>query len=426
LWIERDDVQTVQPAVTDTYGRNAVWADYECVLHLNEASGNGTLGEFVDSTGNGYDAHLTTGASITGTTANHPFGGSWLDFTTAEALTLPGSASMLDGGDVTLGYMCHIDISDVSRGSFGNFSNTPDNNWHQIQTNGKARSKTDGAHDVADPGPLTINALHSVQMTHTSTHLRVYVDGVEVATDSIVVVTAGIIGAVDYRIGTYHSNSLSARADGRIGGIRAKKTASSPDRIATEDANKLSVTAWGTVGDWVTEASSQSGLQWGILQNQATLSDLQWGILQNQSSLSGLQWVILQNKTSTTDARWDINQPAESAVNIQWALSAAASTSLGAQWDVLSLALSGFGLRWDVSGQINSQLAFQWGILSATVASLDSRWDVQELIIAGATLEWSVIGLVGSDLTLRWNTKSATEFPDLTGVITISVDAFQI
>src|SRR3989344_9011926 len=41
-------------AVTDTYGRNAVWADYEVVLHLNETTGGS--GAFIDSTGNGHDA----------------------------------------------------------------------------------------------------------------------------------------------------------------------------------------------------------------------------------------------------------------------------------------------------------------------------------------------------------------------------------
>jgi len=41
-------------AVGATYGRNAVWSDYKLVYHLKE-TGNGTLGEYVDSTGNGYN-----------------------------------------------------------------------------------------------------------------------------------------------------------------------------------------------------------------------------------------------------------------------------------------------------------------------------------------------------------------------------------
>ena len=44
------------PAVTSTYGRNNVWSNgYEAVYHLQE-TGNGTTGEFLDSTGNNRNA----------------------------------------------------------------------------------------------------------------------------------------------------------------------------------------------------------------------------------------------------------------------------------------------------------------------------------------------------------------------------------
>lgn len=43
-----------EPAFTATYGRNAVWSDYEAVWHLNETATGGS-GSIVDSTGNGHD-----------------------------------------------------------------------------------------------------------------------------------------------------------------------------------------------------------------------------------------------------------------------------------------------------------------------------------------------------------------------------------
>lgn len=44
-----------QPAVSDTYGRDAVWSNgYEAVLHLQEAVNN-TANGYADSTGNGHD-----------------------------------------------------------------------------------------------------------------------------------------------------------------------------------------------------------------------------------------------------------------------------------------------------------------------------------------------------------------------------------
>ena len=53
-----------QPAVADTYGRNAVWASYEAVFHLQEDPA-GAAPQMIDSTGNGHDL-TTSGAMTTG------------------------------------------------------------------------------------------------------------------------------------------------------------------------------------------------------------------------------------------------------------------------------------------------------------------------------------------------------------------------
>lgn len=56
-----------QPAVTDTYGRNAVWSAFHMVHHLNETA-NTTAGGYIDSTGNGYDGTGTSMSAGNGTT----------------------------------------------------------------------------------------------------------------------------------------------------------------------------------------------------------------------------------------------------------------------------------------------------------------------------------------------------------------------
>jgi hypothetical protein len=53
IYVEADAVQTAQPAVTATYGRNAVWSDYEYVYHFSDTVASAVL---TDSTGNGNDA----------------------------------------------------------------------------------------------------------------------------------------------------------------------------------------------------------------------------------------------------------------------------------------------------------------------------------------------------------------------------------
>ncbi len=54
IWLFYGKAGETQPLVTDTYGRNAVWADYRAVYHLGEAANN-TSGGYTDSTGS-YDA----------------------------------------------------------------------------------------------------------------------------------------------------------------------------------------------------------------------------------------------------------------------------------------------------------------------------------------------------------------------------------
>jgi hypothetical protein len=58
VYMEADTVATTQPAVTDTYGRNAVWADREVHYHMNETPASGS----VDVTGNRADLTVSTGA----------------------------------------------------------------------------------------------------------------------------------------------------------------------------------------------------------------------------------------------------------------------------------------------------------------------------------------------------------------------------
>lgn len=102
-----------QPAVTDTYGRNAVWADYEAVLHLNEAV-NTTSGGYVDATGNGHDG---TGVSMAEAAVAGKFG---------NAASFDGSADYIAVGgtfntDTALSVTGWIkqDTETVDQGLFG-------------------------------------------------------------------------------------------------------------------------------------------------------------------------------------------------------------------------------------------------------------------------------------------------------------------
>lgn len=89
---------SAQPAPDDAFGRNAVWRDFEAVLHL-------TNGDLVDSTGNGHDAvlHNTFGAPFS---TAHPMGGTWFNFMPEHLahMTLSASEGILDGSDYYISF----------------------------------------------------------------------------------------------------------------------------------------------------------------------------------------------------------------------------------------------------------------------------------------------------------------------------------
>lgn len=92
IWIwYQTPTSSTQPAVTAAYGRNAVWAAYECVYHFNGDPNGGTTGD-IDSSGN------ITGATLTHTSVDLVAGrfgtGAW-NFASTEAMDTnfnPGAA----------------------------------------------------------------------------------------------------------------------------------------------------------------------------------------------------------------------------------------------------------------------------------------------------------------------------------------------
>ena len=110
-----------QPPVTDPFGRNAVWADYEAVLHLNDA-------EWTDSTGNGYDG---TG-SVSVVSTDNPFGSTWAKFDQTNHITIPTGAALNDSF-LTVQAIFHRDGGSVDdAGIISNRYSTQGGNFFQL------------------------------------------------------------------------------------------------------------------------------------------------------------------------------------------------------------------------------------------------------------------------------------------------------
>jgi hypothetical protein len=302
IYIEADSSQTSQPAVTATYGRNAVWSDYAAVLHLSESSGNGTAGEFVDSTGNGHSGELTTGSSISGVSTAHPWGGSWLNFNGTEAITLASSDSMLDGSNLILSAWANFDERSSGEGLFGNRSDSPDNNWIQLQSSARLFVKGATTEDTIDPTEFSgSTSLLAHAEFEKANRLEVFEDGVTLGSAATSIHSsnqAGITGASDYRIGTYFDDRSSRKIDGRVGEVRARASLLANNWKVTEYDNQSSSSAWGTVGTWADSGGggTQSVTLDQITENEtvftstvtAGATNVTAGLLSEQETLFGL------------------------------------------------------------------------------------------------------------------------------------------
>jgi len=266
IYLEADSVSSTQPAIGAAFGRNAVWSGYEAVLHLRE-SGNGTAGEFVDSTGNGHDGQLTTGSSISTTSSSHPFGDVWPDFTQDHVITLANSTNLIDNTAFSMSVYCNVDFSINSVGLFGNRNNADDTNWAGFQASERLFTKGSTVENLADNGARPTLTTLLVTGTQDTSALRLYSDSTNIASDTTITSGESISSTQNFRIGTYFDNSFARRLNGRVCEARVRRSVLSGDWIATENDNQSSIGAWGTVGAWKEATPSAFQAAWAHYRN---------------------------------------------------------------------------------------------------------------------------------------------------------------
>lgn len=248
IYIEADAVATTQPAVGASFGRDAVWASFEVVLHLSET---GTNGVFVDSTGNGHGTTLTTGATLGTTSAGHPFGSTWPDFTAAQALTLTSSTGLINNSAFSMSAWLSIDMLSNVEGLWGNRWDSPDTNWAQFNTSARIITKAATVENTAAP---TFPAQGTTFLSDTyqdSSTLKLFHDGVLAAEDNSVTGGQSIVSVNDFRIGTYFDNAAARRYNGRICEVRVKKSIGSNDLRTSEYNNQNDAATFFTSSAWV-------------------------------------------------------------------------------------------------------------------------------------------------------------------------------
>lgn len=261
IFIESDDVETAQPAVTATYGRNAVWTDYESVGHLVETA-NTDAGGYTDSTGNNDG----TGISMALSLVAGPFGGDVAKFDGSnDRIEFPISLAASD--DVfTIQAWSNPDDLTVDQRLFSLLGAT--NNASAEITWMDADGSGDGWRAQAKDASTVINtvgldssndASATWQMIHHAygSSNIIYVDGSSSASGSGTSNFSDGTGDADTAIiaNLWQLTGTGAYFDGAIAAFRLRMSVLSADWISTEYDNQNSSTAWVTVGTWADDGA---------------------------------------------------------------------------------------------------------------------------------------------------------------------------
>jgi len=244
IYIEKDSVQTSQPAANTTYGSENVWTT--AVL----SSIDGTT----DDTSNGNDATEEGGITAGGGTGTFgvatDFDGSndYLDVTTETNL------AFTDASDFSM--FVWIKSADQSRSIIiGDWNGSPSTNL-EIQTDGKIRAYLDSTGEIKNYNSTNVvddDAWHRIGLTYEGTGqtLKLFIDGVsETVTKNN---DNTLSGSFD------NSNTLRFGSDNRAGGhpydglahgFYISDNELTENWVGDEYDNQSSVSAWGTVGTW--------------------------------------------------------------------------------------------------------------------------------------------------------------------------------
>ena len=243
IYVDWDGV-SADYAVTDTYGRNAVWSGYRAVYHLDGLT---------DSTGNGYT--LTNNNSVT-LGASGLMGGS-ADLTTGNTNK---TLSVADGlgitGSLTIDAWANkYNVSAYGQG-FYTFNATNRRLYTYYENVGGASMRF--AHELPGGATMNKNALtgwsnstwHKVSQTYDGTTARYYLDGVY--KDGGAISGTGSSVTSNFRLGSHHGGTAVPVLfwQGLIDEARVKSTENPANWITTEYNNQANeATFWGTWTD---------------------------------------------------------------------------------------------------------------------------------------------------------------------------------
>jgi len=246
FYIYYGNTSTSNYAAGDTYGRNAVWSEYEAVHHMGNNPA-GTAPQIVDSTGNGYN--LTSAGSMTSDDLVSASLGKGIDFDGVDdRFIIP---LLILSGDWTVSSWINVSPNYTNMSLIGENDNTKSlriNQWQSANVGITAGSDLD--YGYATP-------------YDTDAHLVWRNDSVNVENDSLYngVKTGNTLSndiSFDIReVGNVESQwPVNSWVDGTISELRFSLSKLSDNWIATEYKNQNSPSTFYAAGSQETQGSS--------------------------------------------------------------------------------------------------------------------------------------------------------------------------
>lgn len=252
IYIEADAVETVQPAVTNAYGRNAVWSDYETVYHLNEAAST-AAGNYVDATGNGYDAGAFEGNEGVTQVAGQ------MGYAAEGHNPVSGIEEAIDTG--------FYDVHTINSHSFWTSyygdqgqSGAHDGSNHRLYAGRYVTSQIIFGYGSAYKAlsySWSTDTPVKISFSKSGSTISCRVNGVELTTFSGSMSAASSC-PVMILARARSTSVVDEEHKGWVDEHRMSTLSRSEDWDATEYANETSTGAWGTVGSWADAGGSST------------------------------------------------------------------------------------------------------------------------------------------------------------------------
>ena len=245
VYIEADTVATTQPAVTDTYGRNAVWSGSDRVYHFEE---DPSINDPVDSSGN-VDA-TRVGTFTSGDRVSGKIGNALSFFTSTANYLISGTITAANQSKTISSWVLYKSLT--SQRGIWSIASTPTDSGPSV-----LMSLRGGVVDMLDTGsyrnvqaaPL-VDVFYKVDYVYDSatSTTRVYVNGIESVSYPS---GAGVFATGD---NIYINNGYSSPSETTVSDFTVSPSAKNANYIAAEYNNQNDPATF-----WATSAWVQSG-----------------------------------------------------------------------------------------------------------------------------------------------------------------------